>query len=81
MPFLLLSSRTWRGRMVALSLAFGLVGAAVASAAYAQAPAALAPASATRDPQAIARSVEAVGFTVSDMDRAIDFYSSVLAFR
>ena len=34
----------------------------------------------TPDPRPIARGVEAVGFTVSDMDRAIDFYSGVLTF-
>jgi catechol 2,3-dioxygenase-like lactoylglutathione lyase family enzyme len=83
MPFLLLSSRSWRGRLAALSLAVGLVGATVASVAFAQAPAALAAHTdvGAHDPKPIARAVEAVGFTVSDMDRAIEFYSSVLAFR
>jgi catechol 2,3-dioxygenase-like lactoylglutathione lyase family enzyme len=33
------------------------------------------------DPKPLARAVEAVGFTVSDMDRAIDFYSRVLTFE
>jgi catechol 2,3-dioxygenase-like lactoylglutathione lyase family enzyme len=33
------------------------------------------------DPKAIARAVEAVGFTVSDMDHAIAFYSRVLTFE
>jgi catechol 2,3-dioxygenase-like lactoylglutathione lyase family enzyme len=36
---------------------------------------------ATRDPRPIANAVEAIGFTVSDMDRAIEFYSTVLAFE
>jgi catechol 2,3-dioxygenase-like lactoylglutathione lyase family enzyme len=82
MPFLLLTSRSWRGRVAALSLAFGLIGAAVASVAFAQAPAALAArTTVARDPRPIARAVEAVGFTVSDMDRAIEFYSSVLTFE
>jgi catechol 2,3-dioxygenase-like lactoylglutathione lyase family enzyme len=35
----------------------------------------------SNDPKPIARAVEAVGFTVSDMDRAIDFYSRVLTFE
>ena len=34
-----------------------------------------------RDPKPIARAVEAVGFTVSDMDRATEFYSTVLTFE
>jgi catechol 2,3-dioxygenase-like lactoylglutathione lyase family enzyme len=34
-----------------------------------------------RDPDPTALSVEAVGFTVSDMDRAIEFYSTVLSFE
>jgi catechol 2,3-dioxygenase-like lactoylglutathione lyase family enzyme len=80
MPFVLLTSRSWRGRVVGLVLAFGFVGAAVASVAFAQAPASVAAAAAARDPRPIARAVEAVGFTVSDMDRAIDFYSKVLTF-
>ena len=33
------------------------------------------------DPAPLVRAVEAVGFTVSDMDRAIDFYSRVLTFE
>src|SRR5262245_42482299 len=33
------------------------------------------------DPKPIAKAVEAVGFTVSDMDRAIEFYSRVLTFE
>jgi catechol 2,3-dioxygenase-like lactoylglutathione lyase family enzyme len=36
---------------------------------------------ATRDPRPIARAVDAVGFTVSNMDRAIEFYSTVLTFE
>jgi catechol 2,3-dioxygenase-like lactoylglutathione lyase family enzyme len=84
MPFFLLPSRSWRGRVVALALAIGFVGAAVASVAFGQAPAALAARTATtttRDPRPIVRAVDAVGFTVSDMDRAIAFYSNVLAFE
>ena len=82
MPFLFLPSRSWRGRVIGLALAFGFVGAAVASVAFAQAPASLAaPTSAARDPRPIARALDAVGFTVSDMDRAIDFYSKVLTFE
>ena len=75
MPIFLLSSRSARGRAVALVLAATFVGAAVASVARAQAPAMVAartPASA-HDPQPIARAVEAVGFTVADMYRAIEF--------
>src|SRR5215831_10082679 len=30
--------------------------------------------------RAIVRSVESVGMTVSDMDRSLDFYSSILSF-
>ena len=83
MPFLLLTSRSLRGRVVALSLAFGLVGAAIASVAFGQAPAALAARATTsaHDPRPIARAVEAVGFTVSDMARAVEFYSTVLTFE
>ena len=83
MPFVLLSSRSWRGRLVGLSLAFGFVGAAVASVAFAQAPATLAAGTpgVARDPRPIARAIEAVGFTVSDMERAIAFYSKVLTFE
>jgi catechol 2,3-dioxygenase-like lactoylglutathione lyase family enzyme len=83
MPFVFLPSRSWRGRIVALTLAFGFLGAAIASVALGQAPASLAAGSAgiPRDPRPIVRAVEAVGFTVSDMDRAIDFYSKVLAFE
>ena len=33
------------------------------------------------DPRPIARAVEAVGFTVADMDRAVDFYATVLSFE
>ena len=83
MPVFLLSSRSSRGRAVALLLAVSLIGAAVASVARAQAPAPVgvrmsAP---PPDPRPIARAVEAVGFTVSDMDRAIEFYSGVLTFE
>jgi catechol 2,3-dioxygenase-like lactoylglutathione lyase family enzyme len=72
--------------VVGLSLAAGLVAAvvgSVASAARAQAPASAAARSivSAGDPQPIAHAVEAVGFTVSDMDRAIDFYSRVLTFE
>lgn len=83
MPVFLLSSRSSRGRAVALVLAASLVGAAVASIARAQAPAAVAArTSATApDPRPIARAVEAVGFTVADMDRAVGFYSGVLTFE
>lgn len=83
MPVFLLSSRSLRGRAVALVLAASLVGAAVASVARAQAPAAVAAhtLAIAADPQPIARAVEAVGFTVSDMDRAIEFYSGVLTFE
>lgn len=83
MPFLLLSSRSWCGRIAALSLALAFVGAAVASAARAQAPAALAVrgAAAPRDPRPLVKAVDAVGFTVSDMDRAIEFYSTLLTFE
>jgi catechol 2,3-dioxygenase-like lactoylglutathione lyase family enzyme len=83
MPVFLLSSRSARGRAVALVLAASLVGAAVASIARAQAPAAVAArTSATApDPRPIARAVEAVGFTVADMDRAVEFYSGVLTFE
>ena len=83
MPFFLLPSRSWRGRVVALALAIGFVGVAVASAAFGQAPAVLAVRTATtaRDPRPIVRAVDAVGFTVSDMDRAIAFYSNVLTFE
>lgn len=83
MPVFLLSSRSSRGRAVALVLAASLVGAAVASIAQAQSPATVAPrTSATApDPQPIARAVEAVGFTVADMDRAVEFYSGVLTFE
>src|SRR5215207_1333716 len=83
MPFLFLSARSRRGRAVGLALAFGFVGIALASAVLAQAPAALG-VRATRnahDPRPLAQSVEAVGFTVSDMDRAIAFYSEVLTFE
>ena len=38
-------------------------------------------AEAGHDRRPIARSVDAIGFTVSDMDRAIDFYSRVLTFE
>ena len=82
MPVFLPSSRSSRGRAVALVLAASLIAAAAASIAQAQAPAAVAartPAAAP-DPQPIARAVEAVGFTVSDMDRAVEFYSGVLTF-
>ena len=83
MPVFLLSSRSASGRAVALVLAVSLVGAAVASIARAQAPAAAAArTSATAsDPQPVARAVEAVGFTVADMDRAVEFYSGVLTFE
>jgi len=83
MPVFLLSSHSWRGRAVALVLAASLVGAAVASVGRAQAPATVAArvSGMAADPQPIARAVEAVGFTVSDMDRAINFYSSVLTFE
>src|SRR4051812_35761959 len=85
MPFLLLPSRSRRGRLVGLTLGLALVGAALASVASAQTPAALAASSprtpaGAGDPRPIARSVDAIGFTVSDMDRAIDFYTSVLTF-
>jgi catechol 2,3-dioxygenase-like lactoylglutathione lyase family enzyme len=83
-PFLLLSSHSSRGRFVGLTLAVALVAAAVASAAHGQAPASLAARSAVaapRDPRPIARAVEAVGFTVSDMDRVIEFYSRGLTFE
>jgi catechol 2,3-dioxygenase-like lactoylglutathione lyase family enzyme len=83
MPFIYFPSRSRRGRFVGLTLAFALVVAAVASVASAQAPVALAARAeaGARDPQPIARAVEAVGFTVSDMDRAIEFYSSILTFQ
>jgi len=83
MPVFLLSSRSARGRAVALLLAASLVGAAVASIARAQAPAAVAArtSAVAPDPQPIARAVEAVGLTVSDMDRAVEFYSGVLTFE
>jgi catechol 2,3-dioxygenase-like lactoylglutathione lyase family enzyme len=83
MPFLLLPSRSWRGRVIGLALAIGFVGAAVASVAFAQAPASRAvnATGTSRDPRPIARAVDAVGFTVSDMNRAIDFYSKVLTFE
>ena len=83
MPFVFLPSRSWRGRFVGLTLAVGFLGAAIVSVAAAQAPVALAARSAAvaRDPRPIARAVEAVGFTVSDMDRAIEFYSTVLTFQ
>ena len=83
MPVFLLSSRSSRGRAVALVLAASLVGAAVASIARAQAPAAVAArtSATTPDPGPIARAVEAVGFTVADMDRAVEFYSAVLTFE
>ena len=82
MPFVLLPSRSWRGRIVGLTLAVGFVGAAVASVAYAQTPASVAAnVRASRDPRPIARAIDAVGFTVSDMDRAIEFYSKVLTFE
>ena len=83
MPVFLLSSRSPRGRAVALLLAAGMVGAAIASVARAQAPAAVAAraSSPALDPQPIARAVDAVGFTVSDMDRAVEFYSGVLTFE
>jgi catechol 2,3-dioxygenase-like lactoylglutathione lyase family enzyme len=83
MSFVLLPSRSRRGRIIGLSLAFGFVGAAVAGVAFAQAPASVAAAAPTssRDPRPIARAVDAIGFTVSDMDRAIAFYSTVLTFE
>ena len=83
MPFLILTSRSWRGRVAALSLAVTFIGGAVASVAIAQAPATLAARTTAlaRDPMSIAQTVEAVGFTVSDMDRAVAFYSSVLTFE
>jgi catechol 2,3-dioxygenase-like lactoylglutathione lyase family enzyme len=83
MPVFLLSSRSSRGRAVALLLAVSLIGAAVASVARAQAPAAVGVRTSAPppDPRPIARAVEAVGFTVSDMDRAIEFYSGVLTFE
>ena len=83
MPFIYFPSRSRRGRFVGLTLAFALVAAAIASVASAQAPVALVARAeaAARDPQPIARAVEAVGFTVSDMDRAIEFYSTVLTFQ
>jgi catechol 2,3-dioxygenase-like lactoylglutathione lyase family enzyme len=82
MPVFLLSSRSSRGQAVALLLAVSLIGA-VASVARAQAPASVAArtSAAALDPRPIARAVEAVGFTVSDMDRAVEFYSGVLAFE
>jgi catechol 2,3-dioxygenase-like lactoylglutathione lyase family enzyme len=83
MPVFLLSSRSTRGRAVGLVLAASLIGAAVASVARAQAPASVAArtSAVAADPQPIARAVEAVGLTVSDMDRAVEFYSGVLAFE
>ena len=82
MAFIYLDSRSWRGRVVAVSLASGLIVATIASIAGAQAPASMAARRGeARDPQPIARAVEAVGFTVSDMDRAIAFYSGVLTFE
>lgn len=81
MPFLLLRSRSPRGRVIALSLAAGFLGAAAASVVTAQSMSWAARSAATgRDPRRVAQSVEAVGFTVADMDRAIDFYSRVLTF-
>jgi catechol 2,3-dioxygenase-like lactoylglutathione lyase family enzyme len=82
MPYVLLPSRSWRGRAIGLALALGFVGAAIASVAFAQAPASLAAgAPDARDPRPIARAIDGVGFTVSDMDRAIAFYSRVLTFE
>ena len=83
MPVFFLSSRSSRGRAVALALAASLVGAAGASVARAQAPAAVAARTSAiaPDPQPIARAVEAVGLTVSDMDSAVAFYSGVLTFE
>jgi catechol 2,3-dioxygenase-like lactoylglutathione lyase family enzyme len=72
-----------RGRLVALTLAVGFVGAAVASVASAQAaaPVAVGISGTARDPIPVARAVEAVGVTVSDIDRAVAFYSGVLTFQ
>ena len=57
--------------------------AAAPTLAIAQTSAALSSRSAVaaRDPRPVAHAVEAVGFTVSDMDRAIAFYSTVLSFE
>ncbi len=45
-------------------------------------PAVIAPSQAAASPETpLVRSVEAVGMTVSDMDRSIDFYSRVLSFE
>ena len=83
MPFILLSSRSARGRRVGVCLAVGLALAAIAGAAGAQTSHAFVAAGtgARRDPGPIAGAVEAVGFTVSDMERAIAFYRDVLTFE
>jgi catechol 2,3-dioxygenase-like lactoylglutathione lyase family enzyme len=64
-------------------LAAGFAGAVVASVASAQAAASVAAgvSGTGRDPIPVARAVEGVGFTVSDMDRAIAFYAGILTFQ
>jgi catechol 2,3-dioxygenase-like lactoylglutathione lyase family enzyme len=73
----------WPGGVRALVVAGSALLAIGAGVAVAQEPATLVsrPVAATRDPRPIARAVEAVGFTVSDMDRSIDFYSTILSFE
>jgi catechol 2,3-dioxygenase-like lactoylglutathione lyase family enzyme len=86
MSFVFLPSRSLRGRVTGLALAVSLLGAAVASVAFGQASSPRAPlgaggAALTVDARPVASAVEAVGFTVSDMDRAVAFYSDVLTFE
>jgi catechol 2,3-dioxygenase-like lactoylglutathione lyase family enzyme len=78
--------RSIRRLLAAAWVLLGGVGLAIAPiATFAQATPSVALAAArgtaARDPRPIARAVKAVGFTVSDMDRAVEFYSSVLSFQ
>jgi catechol 2,3-dioxygenase-like lactoylglutathione lyase family enzyme len=71
--------RPRRATLLVLSI-LALTTAPLASAQTSAAPSARR-AVAVRDPRPVARAVEAVGFTVSDMDRAVAFYSTVLSFE
>ena len=69
------------GRSRGISRAIRVASLALATLRILGTTAAQAQAWSPSDPKPIVRAVEAVGFTVSDMDRAIDFYSRVLTFE